>query len=122
MTQDKAGNERNQLFRVDLDTPLTMHPLTEADPKYFLHSGELHPNGKWLVYAANTDTESEETEISAVIRHDLETGERITLATPQKPNYNWTMLSPTGEHILYWRNDHHPSGMQMWLGGYQWGK
>src|SRR5690606_5629263 len=89
VTQDKDGNERDQLFRVDLDAPLTMHPLTEADPNFFLQHGEVHPNGRWLVYAANIDLETgEEVELSSVIRQDLETGERIILATPDKNNYN----------------------------------
>ncbi|HEX5501975.1 MAG TPA: hypothetical protein VFW96_05100, partial [Thermomicrobiales bacterium] len=51
--QDKDGNERAQLFRVDLDRPLAMEPLTEPDPPYFLRGGDLHPNGRWLVYGAN---------------------------------------------------------------------
>jgi Tol biopolymer transport system component len=30
VAQDKDGNEREQLFRIDLDRPLVMIPLTEA--------------------------------------------------------------------------------------------
>jgi dipeptidyl aminopeptidase/acylaminoacyl peptidase len=118
VTQDKDGNEREQLFRVFIDKPLTMHPLTEADPNYFIHHGELHPNGNWLVYAANVDVDTgDEIEQSVVIRHNLETGERLTLAKPHKANYNFPQLSPTGEHVIYNRSDIHPSGDQMWLVG-----
>jgi dipeptidyl aminopeptidase/acylaminoacyl peptidase len=118
VTQDKDGNEREQLFRVDIEQPLKMQPLTEANPNYYIHHGELHPNGKWLVYAANVDIETgKEIELSVVIRHDLETGERLTLAKPEKNNYNMPQLSPTGDYILYNRSDIDPSGDQMWLVG-----
>ena len=118
VSQDKDGNEREQLFRVDLNQPLVMRPLTEENPNYFIHHGQLHPNGKWLVYAANLDLETcEEIELSVLIRHDLDTGERIVLASPEKNNYNYPQLSPTGEYILYNRSDIDPSGDQMWLVG-----
>lgn len=118
VTQDKDGNERHQLFRVAISKPLTMLPLTEENPNFFIHHGQLHPNGKWLVYAANLDVETgAEIELSVVIRHDIETGKRVTLATPKKNNYNYPQLSPTGEYILYNRSDIDPSGDQMWLVG-----
>jgi len=60
--QDQGGDERMQLFLVALDTPLRMEPLTEARPSYFLRGGELHPNGRWLVYGANVDESGEEIE------------------------------------------------------------
>src|SRR5690349_11001750 len=53
--QDHEGDERMQLFRVDLDRPGVMQPLTEPDPNYFLRGGQLHPNERWLVYGANVD-------------------------------------------------------------------
>jgi hypothetical protein len=63
VSQDKDGNERVQLFRVDLDYPLTLIPLTEPGPNYFIRGGSLHPRENWLVYGANVHPESgEETE------------------------------------------------------------
>src|SRR5215210_7313892 len=36
VVQDQGGNERLQLFRVDIDNPRVMVPLTEPSPNYFL--------------------------------------------------------------------------------------
>src|SRR5713101_6749325 len=33
--QDNNGDERYQLFRVDLEHAGTMHPLTESNPRYY---------------------------------------------------------------------------------------
>jgi dipeptidyl aminopeptidase/acylaminoacyl peptidase len=116
--QDTGGDERAQLFRVDLDAPLLMTPLTEAHPSYFLRGGNLHPNGRWLVYGANVDLDTgEEIEPTWIYRQDLETGERTVLARPAKPGYLVPKLSPSGEHILYPRKDLHPAGLQYWLVG-----
>jgi dipeptidyl aminopeptidase/acylaminoacyl peptidase len=114
--QDRDGNERAQLFCIDLDHPLDMIPLTEPEPNYFIRGGELHPNGRWLVYGANVDIETgEEIEPTWIYRHDLETGERRILAQPEKGGYIWPDLSPTGTHLLYGRMDLHPAGYQYWL-------
>ncbi|HEX9413240.1 MAG TPA: prolyl oligopeptidase family serine peptidase, partial [Ktedonobacterales bacterium] len=114
--EDHAGDERVRLFRVDLERPLAMVPLTEAEPKYFLHGGELHPNGRWLVYGANVDlTTGREIEPTWIYRHDLTTGERRVLARPVKGGYVTPALSPTGTHVLYPRLDRHPAGRQIWL-------
>jgi Tol biopolymer transport system component len=53
--QDHEGDERVQIFRVDLNRPGLMQPLTEPSPNYFLHGLQLHPNGRWLIYSANVD-------------------------------------------------------------------
>ena len=50
---DTDGDERFQLFRVDLERAGDLVPLTEPAPQFFLRGGQLHPNGRWLVYAAN---------------------------------------------------------------------
>ena len=108
--QDKDGNERAQLFRVDLDRPLVMVPLTEPEPNYFIRGGDLHPNGRWLIYGANFDVETgQEIEPTWIYRHDLETDERRILARPEKGGYISPELSPTGKHILYERMDLFPS-------------
>ncbi len=114
--QDRGGNERAQLLVVDLERPLVMVPLTEPEPSYFIRGGDLHPNGRWLVYGANVDAETgEEIDPTWIYRHDLETGERWVLARPEKGGYIWPDLSPGGTHVLYTRKDLHPAGRQSWL-------
>jgi len=114
--QDKDGNERAQLFRVDLDRPLAMIPLTEPEPDYFIRGGALHPNGRWLVYGANVDAATGlGIEPTWVYRLDLETGERRVLARPKKGGWIVPSLSPTGDHVLYGRMDLHPAGYQCWV-------
>jgi dipeptidyl aminopeptidase/acylaminoacyl peptidase len=116
VTQDHDGNERDRLFRVDLTQPCALQPLTDADPNYFLRGGDLHPNGRWLVYGANLDLATgAEIEPTCVIRHDLETGERVTLARPVQGGWNAPQLSPTGGHVLYTRTDLDPAGRQTWI-------
>jgi dipeptidyl aminopeptidase/acylaminoacyl peptidase len=114
--QDRGGNERFQLFRVDLVRPGVMVPLTPADPPYFLRGGELHPNGRWLIFAANYDFAAKQViEPTWIYRLDLVTGEYKLLARPQRPGFIWPLLSPAGDHILYNRVDRHPAGRQVWL-------
>lgn len=115
VAQDRDGDERYQLFRVDIKNP-EMQPLTEAAPNFFLRGGQLHPNGHWLVYAANFDGVSgEEIEPTWVYRHDLISGERVVLAQPEKPCYYAPRLNHAGTHILYTRKDRHPAGRQIWM-------
>ncbi len=114
--QDHDGDERTQLFRVDLEKPGVMAPLTEPDPPYFLRGGQLHPNGRWLVYGANYDASAgQEIGPTWLYRHDLRTGERKVLARPQQPTYYTPQLNESGTHILYDRGDRHPAGRQVWL-------
>jgi dipeptidyl aminopeptidase/acylaminoacyl peptidase len=116
VAQDEGGNERDQLFRVDLTKPKLMHPLTEASPDYYLRGGQLHPNSRWLIYAANYDFDSKkEIEPTWVYRKDLETGEQALLAQPKKPCYYEPRLNQQGTLILYTRKDRHPSGRQIWM-------
>jgi dienelactone hydrolase len=114
--QDHDGDERVQLFRVDLDRPGVLVPLTEPHPPYFLRGGQLHPNGRWLVFAMNFDVEKgKEIEPTWVYRHDLETGDRLPLARPLKAGYYDPELNDAGTHILYHRQDIDPAGYQVWL-------
>lgn len=116
VAQDMDGNERYQLFRVRLDQPEELIPLTETNPPYFLRGGQIHPNNRWIIYAANYDQDQEvETEVTRIFRHDLNTGERIPIAIPEKPNYLLPRLNQQGTHVLYTRKDLHPSGRQVWL-------
>lgn len=116
VAQDTAGDERDQLFRVDLAQPLLLQPLTEPSPHYFLRGGQLHPNGRWLVYGANYDAEAgAEIEPTWIYRHDLDSGDRLVLARPTQPGGHTPELNHQGTHVLYGRNDLHPAGGQVWL-------
>jgi len=116
VSQDRDGDERAQLFRVDLARPGAMHPLTGPAPDYFLRGGQLHPNGRWLVYGANFDVATgQEIESTWLYRHDLETGGRKPLSCPERGCYYEPELNEQGTHILYNRNDLHPAGYQVWL-------
>ena len=61
--------------------------VTDPNPGYYISGGELHPNGRWLFYAANVDPATgKEQEASWIIRQDLATGERLVLARPVRGN------------------------------------
>lgn len=116
VSQDRDGDERAQLFRIDLDRPEVMQPLTEPSPPFFLRGGQLHPNGHWLIYGANWDEAAgREIEPTWVYRHDLTTGERVPLARPERGCYHEPALNRPGTHILYRRGDLNPAGRQVWL-------
>lgn len=118
VAQDTGGNERQTIYRVSLDAPRIMTPLTDLNPNYFLRGGQLTPDARHLVYGANLDTATgEEIEQIAVIRHELATGERVTLARPEKNGFIYPILSPDGRHVLYNRMDKKPGGIQLWLCG-----
>ena len=116
VSQDRDGDERARLFRVDVDAPGVMLPLTEASPHFFLRGGQLHPNGRWLIYSANWDAANgQEIEPSWLYRHDVESGERVPLARPKRGCYYEPKLNQQGTHILYERRDLHPAGRQVWM-------
>ncbi len=113
--QDYEGDERYQLFRVELARPGIMQPLTDANPNFYLRGGNLHPNGRWLVYGANVDEGGEEVGVTWIYRHDLITGERLPLARPQRTGFMRVRLSPTGDHVLYYRRERGLGGLQVWM-------
>jgi dipeptidyl aminopeptidase/acylaminoacyl peptidase len=116
VAQDKDGDERARLFRVGLAEPRNMEPLTGPNPNYYLGGGQLHPDGRSLIYAANLDAESgEEIETDRLYRHELQTGELRALARPRKGSISRPELNRQGTHVLYSRNDLHPAGQQVWL-------
>lgn len=116
VAQDEGGDERLQLFQVNLVQPGVMHPLTEKKPNYYIRGGQIHPNGKWLIYGANFDpVTGQEVEQTVVYRHDLTTDTRKALARPEKGGGYTPKLNAAGTHILYNRKDKHPSGYQLWL-------
>ncbi len=116
VNQDHERDEHVRLFRVDIDRPEVMIPLTEDRPPYFLRGGALHPDGRKLFYMMNYDAEAGKAiEATWVYRHDLETGERVPIARPAKPAYSRAALNKAGTHLIYGRKDRHPSGVQFHL-------
>ncbi len=114
--EDRNRDERVTLYRVRLDAPGRMEPLTEVHPPYFLRGGALHPSRPWLFYGANYDVERGETiEATWIYRQDLETGERRVLARPARPAWTAPELNRPGTHLIYARKDRHPSGRQVWM-------
>ncbi len=116
VSEDHDGDEFARLFRVDIDQPLAMQPLTEDRPPYFLRGGMLHPDGRHLFYSANYDFETKKgIDPSWVYRHDLVTGERLAIARPDSPNWLVPELNCSGTHLIYPCRDLHPAGRQYWL-------
>jgi len=114
--EDHDGDERVRLFRISIEGPGEMQPLTEDRPPYFLRGGSLSPDGKTLFYGANYDfVEGREIEPTWIYRHALETGERTPIARPLRPAYTTPRLNKAGTHLLYARKDRHPSGRQFYL-------
>ena len=118
VSQDTDGDERARLYRVRLEEPGVVEPLTGENPNYFLGGGQLHPNGRWLVYSANFDAGSgEETEVDRLYRHDLERDEVLTLALPERGSIPRPELNRQGTHVLYTRGERDPAGQQVWVVG-----
>lgn len=123
VAEDHDGDERDRLFRIDLNLdangkphPGIMQPLTEDHPPYFLRGGSLSPDGRILFYGANYDFESQQPlEMTWIYRHDLKTGKRTPIVQPEKPAYTAPQLNLTGTHLIYGRKDRHPSGYQIHL-------
>jgi len=116
LSEDHDGDERARLFKVDINQPLIMHPLTEDSPPYFIRGGSLHTDGRTLFYGMNYDVDSRQPiEVTWIYRHDLITGERHPIAKPQKPHYVVLALNKTGTHLIYLRGDRHPAGTQYHL-------
>jgi dipeptidyl aminopeptidase/acylaminoacyl peptidase len=114
--QDHEGDNRSELFRVDLERPLEMQRLTEPSPNYYTTGGQLHPNGRWLVYAADLDDATgAEIEQMCLYRHDLATGGRSVLARPNTAHWIIPLLNDQGTHVLYERAEPDPAGQQVWL-------
>ncbi|MCZ7575276.1 MAG: prolyl oligopeptidase family serine peptidase [Ardenticatenaceae bacterium] len=116
VAEDHDGDERARLFRVDLDRPGELQPLTEAHPPYFVRGGGLRPDERTLFYGANYDFRAGKVITPTwIYRHDLRTGERVPIARPQRPAYTVPDLNRPGTHVLYSRKDRHPSGRQFYL-------
>jgi dipeptidyl aminopeptidase/acylaminoacyl peptidase len=110
---ERDGDEKPQLHRLDRDGGMT--PLT-AGPPCFLRGGDPHPNGRWLVYAADYDfTAGRPIASSWIWRHDIGNGVRLALARPRVAYAGGPSLNSTGTYVLYTRKDLHPAGRQLWL-------
>ena len=116
VAEDHGGDERARLFRVRLDRPGHMEPLTEDRPPYFIRGGDLHPDGRTLFYGANHDLVNDTPLLPTwMYRHDLQTGERVPIARPERPAYSVPRLNRPGTHLIYARKDRHPAGFQIHL-------
>jgi len=116
VSEDHDGDEFARLFRVDINQPLVMQPLTDDRPPYFICGGMLHPNRRYLFYGANYDFEKEEViEPTWIYRHDLISGERVPVTRPVTPIWTVPELNQLGTHLIYQRRDMHPAGRQYWL-------
>ncbi|TFG99732.1 hypothetical protein E4H12_01665 [Candidatus Thorarchaeota archaeon] len=116
VAEDKARNERVTLYRLFIDSPFEMNPLTPIDPDYFMRGGYFSPNGEFIAYAVNYDYDrKKETETFRVVVQDIKTGARTVVARPDKPAYMELSIDPKGKYILYSRSDEDPSGTQWWI-------
>jgi len=116
VSEDHDGDEFARLFRVNIDRPEVLQPLTDDRPPYFIRGGMLHPNGRFLYYGANYEFSAQQVlEPTWIYRHDLETGERLALARPKAPNWTSPELNRAGSHLIYPRRDIDPAGRQYWL-------
>lgn len=112
---DYDGDERYRIYKIDIEDK-NLTSLTEDHPEYFIRGGSLHPNEKYLIYGANYKFKTNEViEPTIMYCHDLETGERVAIASPKTPGYSSPSLNSLGTHIIYQRNDINPSGVQIWL-------
>jgi dipeptidyl aminopeptidase/acylaminoacyl peptidase len=112
--RSKDGDERVGLHQVFLDGRPSV-ALTEDRPDYYIHGGQLAKDGRRLLFSANVDESGAEIDPSLVYVQDGPKGARRVLVRPQRPHYGWPLLSSDDRHVLYDRNDPHPSGSQLWL-------
>lgn len=116
VAEDKARNERVTLYRVFLDSPEEMLPLTDVNPDHFMRGGYFGPEGDFIAYAVNYDYDvKKETETFRVVVQDLETNRKTVIARPDKPTYTQLSIEPRGKYVLYSRSDENPSGIQWWI-------
>ncbi|MBX0326715.1 prolyl oligopeptidase family serine peptidase [Oscillochloris sp. ZM17-4] len=116
VAEDHDGDERVRLFRVRLDAPGVMEPLTEDAPAAFIYGGEISPDGRTLFYAMNQDVATGALiEPSWLYRHDLDSGERTPIARPARPCWDVPRLNAAGTQLIYTRKDRSAAGEQVYL-------
>ena len=116
LSEDHASDERLRLFRVDIDPPGVMAPLTEDHPPYFIRGGDLDSARQVLYYGANYDFGGVQSiDPTWIYRHDLRSGQRTAIAQPARPCYSEPKMNQAGTHLIYARKDRHPAGRQFYL-------
>jgi dipeptidyl aminopeptidase/acylaminoacyl peptidase len=110
-----GGDEKVRLHIVGVEGGTEPRPLTDPAPDYYIVGGDLHPNGRWLVYAANVGEDGKPTEATRIHRQDIETGARLALARPRGPADTRPRLNRPGSHVVYGRSDRHAGGQTLWL-------
>lgn len=116
VAEDIARNERMTLYRVFIDTPFEMLPLTPKEPDHFMQGGLFSPHGDFIAYAVNYDYDrKKETETFRVVVQDLESGSKTVVARPDKPSFTRISIDTKGKYVLYTRSDEDPSGEQCWI-------
>ncbi len=114
--EDTARNERVTLYRVYLDEPEVLVPLTEKAPDHYLWGGCVGPSADYIVYAVNYDYETRrEIETFRVIVQDIESGKRTVIARPEWPGYIQMSVDSKGRYVLYSRRERDPAGTQWWI-------
>lgn len=114
--EDTAGDERDTLYRVFIDEPEELVPLTEKSPDYFMRGGYFAPSGDYVVYAVNYDYDTKrETETFRVVVQDMDSRKRTVIARPDRPASISLGVDPKGRYVLYSRSDEDPSGIQFWI-------
>jgi len=114
--EDKARNERVTLYRVFLDSPCEMHPVTEIEPNFYIRGGDFGPRGDFIAYSVNYDYDTKkETETFRIVVQYLDSGSKTVIARPDRPASVMPSVDPNGRYILYNRSDEDPSGDQWWL-------
>ena len=116
VAEDRARDERVTLYRIFLDSPNEMHPVTEIEPNFYLRGGHFGPRGNFIAYSINYDYDTKkETETFRVVVQDLESGSKTVIARPDRPAYVEPSVDPNGRYVLYNRSDEDPSGIQWWI-------
>lgn len=114
--EDKDGDERYRLYRISIDDLKEKQLLTDENPNYFIRGGNITKSGDWLVYGANIDiTSNKEIEATVIIKKNIKTKKKYTIAHPKRAGVEAPILSPCGKKALYIRKDRHPSGSQLYL-------
>ena len=110
-----GGDEKPRLHLLPVEGAAAPRLLTDPAPDHYIVGGDLHPNGCWLVYAANIGDDGRPQEPTWIYRQDIASGARIAIARPRSPADTRPRLSPSGTHVVYARSDRHPAGQTLWL-------
>ena len=119
VAEDSGGDQRYTIFRIYIDSPFEMQPLTPLNPEYFTQDALFSPGGDSIIYSVNYDIDrKKQTETFRLISQDLESGDKTVIARPDKPCWMAFSVDPRGKYILYSRSDEDPSGEQWWLASF----